>query len=93
MSAPVYALETNINKSNRVRVLSNAFLRITPIDGLRVELSGAVNYYDVDGNTYNFTSANANWAQGEGMQSSGGHSTERVWNTLIQGLINYEIDP
>ena len=90
VSAPVYALETNINKSNRVRVLSNAFLRITPIDGLRVELSGAVNYYDVDGNTYNFTSANANWAQGEGMQSSGGHSTERVWNTLIQGLINYD---
>lgn len=90
VSAPVYALETNINKSNRVRVLSNAFLRITPIDGLRVELSGAVNYYDVDGNTYTFTSANANWAQGEGMQSSGGHSTERVWNTLIQGLINYD---
>lgn len=90
VSAPVYALETNINKSKRVRVLTNAFLRITPIEDLKIEFSGAANYYDVDGQTYNFTSASANWAQGEGMQSSGGHSTSRVWSTLLQGLVNYD---
>ncbi len=92
VSAPVYALETNINRSNRVRFLGNAFIRITPIKELKVELSGATNYYDVDGQTYNFTSASANWAQGEGTQSSGGHTTSRVWSTLLQGLINYDKD-
>ena len=90
VSAPVYALETNINKSKRVRFLGNAFLRITPIEDLKIELSGATNYYDVDGQTYNFTSANDKWAQGEGMQSSGGHSTSRVWSTLLQALVNYD---
>ncbi len=90
VSAPVYALETNINRSNRVRFLGNAFVRLTPIEDLKVELSGATNYYDVDGQTYNFTSANANWAQGEGTQSSGGHSTSRVWSTLLQALVNYD---
>ena len=90
VSSPTYALETNINKSNRVRVLGNAFLRITPIEDLKIEFSGAANYYDVDGQSYNFTSANANWAQGEGSQSSGGHSTSRVWTTLLQALLNYD---
>ena len=89
-SSPTAALETNINKSNRMRLLGNAFLRITPLEGLRVELSGAANYYDIDGQTYNFTSTSANWAQGEGMQSSGGHSTSRVWSTLLQALVNYD---
>lgn len=89
-ASPVAYLETNINKSNRMRLLGNAFLRITPLDGLRVELSGAANYYDVDGQTYVYTSTNANWAQGEGMQSSGGHSTSRVWSTLLQALVNYD---
>lgn len=90
VSSPTYALETNINKSNRVRVLGNAFLRITPIEDLKIEFSGAANYYDVDGQSYNYTSANANWAQGEGSQSSGGHSTSRVWTTLLQALVNYD---
>lgn len=89
-ASPSYRSETNINKSNRVRFVGNAFLRITPIEDLKVEFSGATNYYDVDGRTYNFTSATANWAQGEGTQSSGGHSTERVWSTLLQALVNYD---
>jgi len=90
VSAPVFALETNINRSNRVRFLGNAFLRITPIEDLKIELSGATNYYDVDAQTYNYTAANANWAQGEGSQSSGGHTTQRTWTTLLQALVNYD---
>ena len=90
VSAPVYALETNINKRNRARFLGNGFVRVTPIEDLRIELSGAASYDDIDGQTYNYTSANANWAQGEGMQSSGGHTTQRIWTTLLQALVNYD---
>lgn len=89
-SSPTYLLDTNIHKSNKVRVLSNAFLRITPIQDLRIELSGAANYYDTDGRDYVFTSTSSNWAKGEGTQSSGGHSTSRVWSTLLQALVNYD---
>ena len=90
VSAPVYALETNINQKHRARFLGNGFLRITPIEDLKIELSGATTYDDIDAQTYNFTSANANWAQGEGMQSSGGHTTQRIWTTLLQALVNYD---
>ena len=65
-------------------------MRVTPIEDLRIELSGAASYDDIDGQTYNYTSANANWAQGEGMQSSGGHTTQRIWTTLLQALVNYD---
>lgn len=89
-SSPSYRSETNINKSKRVRFIGNAFVRLMPIEDLKIELSGATNYYDVDAQTYNFTSTTANWAQGEGSQSSGGHTTSRVWSTLLQALVNYD---
>lgn len=89
-ASPLATLEQNINRSNRVRFVGNAFLRITPFKDLKVEFSGATNYYDIDARNYNFTSANANWTTGEGTQSSGGHSTSRIWSTLIQALINYD---
>lgn len=89
-SSPSYVMETNINKSSRMRLVGNAFLRVTPVDGLKIELSGASNFYDVDGQTYSFTSTSSGWASGEGSKSSGGHTTSRVWTTLLQGLINYD---
>ena len=90
--SPLATLEQNINRSNRARLVANAFMRITPIEDLKIEFSGAANYYDVDGRSYNFTSASANWTSGEGSQSSGGHSTSRVWSTLVQALANYDHD-
>lgn len=89
-SSPWYILETNINQSRRARVLTNAFLRITPIKDLRIEFSGAANYDDTDSNTYNYTSTSSSWASGEGTQSSGGHKTSRYWNTLLQAVANYD---
>ncbi len=89
-SSPWYTLTTNINKNHKVRVLGNTYLRFTPMDGLRVEFSGAVNYYDTDANTYNFTSTSSNWSSGEGSQSSGSHATERTWMTMLQALVNYD---
>lgn len=89
-SSPWLNLTENINQNRRMRLLSNAFLRITPFKDLRVEFSGAANYNDNDGNTYNFTSTSSNWSLGEGTQSSGGHKTSRSWNTLLQALVNYD---
>lgn len=89
-ASPYAALDQNLNRSNRVRFVGNAFARITPIEDLRFELSAATNYYDVDGQSYSYTSTSANWTTGEGSQSSGGHSTSRVWSTLLQGLANYD---
>ncbi len=89
-SSPWYILNTNINKHKNARLIGNAYLRFTPMDGLRFEFSGAVNYYDTDVSTYNFTSTSSNWANGEGSQSSGSHVTGRYWNTLLQALANYD---
>lgn len=89
-ASPTYIMNTNIRHDEMVRIIGNAFLRITPLEGLRVELSASANYYDLDGSTYSFSSATSNWAQGEGANSSGAHNTERTWSTLIQAVANYD---
>ena len=71
-------------------MVGNAFLRITPFQDFRVELSAAANYYDLDGNKYSFSSSGKGWAKGEGQSSSGSHSTSRIWNTLLQAVANYD---
>ena len=35
-----------------MRLVGNAFVRITPFKDFRVELSASANYYDLDGNDY-----------------------------------------
>ena len=89
-SSPIYYMENNTNENRIMRMTGNAFLRITPIKDLRIELSGSAQYYDKDSNTYYTTAASGNWAQGEGAKSSGSHLTERTWETLLQAVANYD---
>src|SRR5574344_129213 len=89
-TSPWYVMNTNLNRKRDVRIMGNAFVRITPIEDLRIELSGATTYYDSDKSTYNYTSATSSWAQGEGSVSSGSHTTAREWTTLLQALVNYD---
>jgi TonB-linked SusC/RagA family outer membrane protein len=88
-ASPIAFME-NIRNDEIVRMMGNAFVRITPLDGLKVEFSGSANYYDLDGRTYTFSSTQASWIQGEGANSSGAHNTARTWNTLLQALTNYD---
>lgn len=88
-SSPIAFME-NIRHDDIFRMTGNAFLRLTPLDGLKVELSGATDFYDLDGQTYTFSNTGASWAQGEGVNSSGAHNTARTWSTLLQALLNYD---
>ena len=56
-SSPSYILNTDISQNRTLRMVGNAFLRITPFQDFRVELSAAANYYDLDGNKYSFSSS------------------------------------
>ena len=47
-SSPIYYMENNTNENRIMRMTGNAFLRITPIKDLRIELSGSAQYYDKD---------------------------------------------
>lgn len=89
-SSPSYILNTDISQNRTLRMVGNAFLRITPFQDFRVELFAAANYYDLDGNKYSFSSSGKGWAKGEGQSSSGSHSTSRIWNTLLQAVANYD---
>ncbi|WP_294616471.1 TonB-dependent receptor [uncultured Bacteroides sp.] len=89
-SSPVYTLESMIRQDRTLRMVGNAFLRITPFQDFRVELSAAANYFDLDGNTYTFSSASSKWPAGEGQNSGGGHTTSRTWSTLLQAVANYD---
>ncbi len=88
-SSPISYME-NIRHDDIFRMTGNAFLRIMPFEGLKLELSGAADFYDLDGQTYTFSRTQSSWSQGEGVNSSGGHNTERTWNTLLQALLNYD---
>lgn len=89
-SSPYYIMDTNINQNRVLRMTGNAFVRITPFKDFRIELSAAANYYDSDANRYNFTSVTNKWTSGEGAESSGRHTTERMWSTLLQAVANYD---
>jgi len=89
-SSPSYFMKTNIRHDDIVRGMGNAFVRVTPLEGLQVELSASANYYDVEGATYTYSSTSPNWAQGDGVNSSGSHNTERKWSSLLQALVNYD---
>lgn len=88
-SSPIVFMNDNTNENRTMRLLGNAFLRITPIKDLSIELSGAVQYFDRDANTYYTTAASKDWSMGEGAKSSGGHTTQRTLETLIQAVANY----
>jgi TonB-linked SusC/RagA family outer membrane protein len=88
--SPLAVLENNINNNDIVRVLGTAFVRVEPLEGLKVELSGSVNYYDYDSYAYNFSNVTTSWTLGEGASSSSTHQTDRKISTLVQGLINYD---
>lgn len=64
-SSPSYILNTDISQNRTLRMVGNAFLRITPFQDFRVELSAAANYYDLDGNKYSFSSSGKGWGKGE----------------------------
>lgn len=89
-SSPIYTLESMIRQDRTLRMVGNTFLRITPFEDFRVELSAAANYLDLDGNTYTFSSASSKWSNGEGQNSGGAHTTSRIWNTLLQAVANYD---
>jgi TonB-linked SusC/RagA family outer membrane protein len=89
-SSPTFIMSTNIRHDEYLRIMGNAFVRATPLDGLKIELSASTNYYDLGGSTYSFTSTSSSWAKGEGSSSSGAHNTARTWNTLLQALANYD---
>jgi TonB-linked SusC/RagA family outer membrane protein len=88
-ASPIAFME-NIRHDDMARMMGNAFLRISPLNGLKVELSSAANYFDLDGQTYTFSSTGSTWTQGEGKNSSGGHNTQRRWSTLLQALASYD---
>ncbi|WP_294067410.1 SusC/RagA family TonB-linked outer membrane protein [Proteiniphilum sp. UBA1028] len=87
-SSPIVYME-NIRHDDIFQMTGNAYLAFTPIEGLKFELTGAADYYDLDGQTYTFSRTQSSWSQGEGVNSSGGHNTQRTWNTLLQAVANY----
>ncbi|WP_044262080.1 SusC/RagA family TonB-linked outer membrane protein [Bacteroides timonensis] len=85
-----WAVMDNINKRDMMRLQGDAYLRILPMEGLKVEFTGSVNYYNRDAQGYNFTANGANWANAEGNNSSSSHATDVRWNTLLQAVVNYD---
>lgn len=89
MANPIKKME-NLRRDDILRLMAKGYVKVTPIEKLDIELTGSVNYYDSEGMSYNYTANDINWTQGEGAYSSGGHSTGKNWNTLLQAIVNYE---
>ena len=78
-------------RNNRFLFQGNAFLRITPLEGLQIEGMVAANY--MSSNTHAFTNntiINGNWlTASEGSKSTATYDTEWRLNTLAQIVANY----
>lgn len=89
-ASPLAMMEGIMNRNRDMRLVGNGFIRITPLDGLKVELSAAATYFDRDNSYYMTSGAQSTWAEGEGVHSRGRHQTQRQWTTLLQALVNYD---
>ena len=90
-SSPTYIMQTNLSNANTLLLNATSFIRIEPFKGFKVQATASTNYRNSDGETYNYSSAGSAWASGEGVNSSGGHTTSsRIDNSLFQTVANYD---
>lgn len=90
-SSPTQIMKRNIRRDYEARVAAIGYVRVNPFTGLQIEATASANYYDLDGKTYSYSDVTSNWAQGEGVNSSGSHNTRRRFdNTLLQVVANYD---
>lgn len=90
-SSPTYIMQTNLSNANTLLLNATSFIRIEPFKGFKVQATASTNYSNSDGETYNYSSAGSTWASGEGVNSSGGHTTSaRIDNSLFQTVANYD---
>jgi TonB-linked SusC/RagA family outer membrane protein len=90
-SSTTYIMQTNLSNLNKLLLNATSFVRIEPFKGFKVQATASTNYSNSDGETYNYSSATSSWASGEGVNSSGGHSTATsIDNTLFQTVANYD---
>lgn len=90
-ASTTYIMQTNLNNLNRLLLNATSFVRIEPFKGFKVQATASTNYSNSDGETYNYSSATSSWASGEGVNSSGGHTTATsIDNTLFQTVANYD---
>jgi TonB-dependent starch-binding outer membrane protein SusC len=90
-SSPTYVMQTNLNKSNTFSINATSFVQLDLFKGFKVRATGSTNYSNLDGETYNYSSAGSTWTAGEGANSSGGHNTAtKIDNSLFQTVANYD---
>ncbi|MDD4970635.1 MAG: TonB-dependent receptor [Paludibacter sp.] len=90
-SSTTYIMNTNLANANTLLVNATSFVRIEPFKGFKVQATASTNYSNMNGETYNYSSAGGAWASGEGVNSSGGHTTAtRIDNSLFQTVANYD---
>jgi len=90
-SSTTYIMQTNLANSNTLLLNATSFVRIEPFKGFKVQATASTNYSNANGETYNYSSAGSAWASGEGVNSSGGHTTAtRIDNSLFQTVANYD---
>ncbi|EKU89674.1 TonB-dependent receptor [Bacteroides oleiciplenus] len=87
---PIARMKRNIRKQEAIRMLGNAFVRLEPITGLKLEALASLNYYDNSYHTYNFSDVSPTWASGEGVSSSASYDTDRRIGYMYQFLANYD---
>ncbi len=90
-SSPTFYMQTNLNRSNTLLLNATSFVRIEPLKGLKIQATASTNVRNTNGESYVYSSTGGSWASGEGVNSSGGHSTSTSMdNNLFQTVANYD---
>lgn len=80
--------QTDLTKDD-VRVNTSAYLRVEPIEGLRIEATGSYNFQSIQTRSFIPSSISNRWTTGEGYYATGNRYDNRYHKYLGQLVANY----
>lgn len=90
-SSTSYYMDKNLNSSKTMFLNATSFVRLEPFKGLKVQATAATNFSNTNGSTYIYSATSSSWSSGEGISSSGSHTTSTKFdNSLFQVIANYD---
>ena len=88
--SPVSILEESRIKNSDSRFVGSAFLRVEPLEGLRVEMTGSYNYRQKQTSSFVPSSISNRWTTGEGYYATGDRRDSKTNKYLLQIVGNYD---
>lgn len=87
--SPVAYMEQVTNESETGRLNSSAYLKADLYDGLKLQVTGAFDFFSRENRSFTPSSVRDKWTAGEGYNTQANRSISRTYKYLFQTVLNY----